>query len=84
MDDAELKFPELKFPEWQTKLQAAILEFDEGALRERIQDVETRIFERLQQLSESDDGHTERVAIFDALSVLRIIKRDRLGLPDWK
>jgi hypothetical protein len=73
---------ELKFPQWQAPLQALILEFDREKVQEKIREVEALIFERLQQISESNDGHTERIAIFDALSVLRIIKRDRL--PDWK
>jgi hypothetical protein len=75
---------ELKYPKWQAPLQEAILEFDREKLREKIQDVETLIFERLQQLRQSSDGRSEQEAINDALSILRVIKRDRLGFPDWK
>jgi hypothetical protein len=75
---------ELKYPKWQTPLQEAILEFDREKLREKLQKVETSILERLQELQHGPDGHSEREAINDALSVLRIIKRDRLAYPDWK
>jgi hypothetical protein len=42
---------ELKYPSWQTPLQEAILEFDPEKLAEKIQAVESLIFERLQVLS---------------------------------
>jgi hypothetical protein len=75
---------ELRYPEWQVPLREVILEFDREKLRERIQKVETLIFERLQQLSQENDGRTEQEAINDALSILRVIQRDKLGFPDWK
>jgi len=76
---------ELKFPEWQGPLRDAILEFDRERMAEKIQNVEALIFERLRQVSASrDGGRVEYEALNDALSVLRILKRDRLGFPDWK
>ena len=73
---------ELKFPKWQASFQEVIIEFDRKKLAEKIQKVESVLFERLQQLRPESDGHSEREAINDALSVLRIIQRDRLGYPD--
>jgi hypothetical protein len=75
---------ELKYPEWQAPLQEVILEFDREKLWGKVQKVETLIFERLQQLSQGNDGRTEREAINDALPILQVIKRDKLGFPDWK
>ena len=75
---------ELKYPKWQAPLQDLILELDREKLREKIQHVETLIFERIQQLGEGSDGRSELQAINDAMSVLRIIKRDKLDYPDWK
>jgi hypothetical protein len=75
---------ELKYPEWQTPLQELILEFDSTKLPEKVQKVETLISERLQQLPRGNEGHIETQAINDALALLRIIKRDKLGFPDWK
>jgi hypothetical protein len=75
---------ELKYPSWQAPLQEVILEFDREKLPERIQKVEALILDRLQQLSRGNDSRSEQEAISDALSILRIIKRDKLGYPDWK
>ena len=71
----------LKFPEWQGPLQELILEFDPEELFEKIQKVEILIFERRQQLRQGSGGQSEQEAINDALSILRRIKRDKLGLP---
>jgi hypothetical protein len=75
---------ELKFPAWQVPLQDLILEFDREKLAEKIQKVENLIFERQQQLNQASDGHAEREAIYDALNIIRVIKRDKLGFPDWR
>jgi hypothetical protein len=70
---------ELKFPQWQGPLQELILEFDPQKLPEKIQGVETLVLERLQQLDHENDSRVEKIALHDALSIIRIIKRDRLG-----
>ncbi len=73
----------LKFPEWQEPLKEVILEFDPEKLLEKIPQVEMIIFERLQLLRKEIDGHdseTEEEAINDALRVLRILRREKLGL----
>jgi hypothetical protein len=75
---------ELQFPEWQRPLQDLILEFDREAMLAKVQNVEVLIFDRLRELSASSDDRVEHDALHDALSVLRILKRDRLGFPDWK
>ena len=74
----------LKSPDWQSLLQEIILEFSREKLIEKIQKVETLIFERLQQPLRSTDDPSEREALDHALSTLLTIKRDRLGFPDWK
>lgn len=70
---------ELQFPNWQGPLQEAILEFDPREFSEKARQVEYLIFERLLELEQSNDGHTERSAIADGLSILKQIKGDRLG-----
>jgi hypothetical protein len=70
---------ELKFPEWQGPLQDVILEFDRERMLQKVQDVEALIFERLRQLSVTTGSRVEHDALNDALSVLRILKRERLG-----
>ena len=73
---------ELKFPEWQAPLQDLILEFDPIKLEEKIREVETLLFGRLQQLDHGNDSRDEKIALQDALSIIRIMKRDRLESPD--
>ncbi len=72
------------YPEWQAEYQAALLELDPKRLLERVTAAETAIFNRLQAISHNSDGHSERQAIEDALSSLRVLKRDNLGFPDWE
>jgi hypothetical protein len=73
-----------RFPDWQAPLQEVILEYDRKKLTEKIQTLETLIFERLQKSVQPSDDASEREALDHALSTLRNIKRDRLGFPDWK
>jgi hypothetical protein len=75
---------ELKYPKWQIEFQEAVVELDREKLFEKIQKFETAIFVRLQELSLSNDHQEERQAIDDALSTLRVLKKDRLSYPDWK
>jgi hypothetical protein len=74
---------ELKYPEWQCPLQEAILEFRPQELFAKVHRAEAAIFERFQALSSSGDHHKERDALSDALSTLRVLKRDTLAFPDW-
>jgi uncharacterized protein YaiL (DUF2058 family) len=74
----------LRYPEWSHKYREALLETDREKLSERVVEAEAAIFERLQQLSQSQDGQAERKAIQDAINALRFIKRDRLAFPDWE
>ncbi len=73
---------ELKFPQWQAPLQDLILEFDPIKLEEKMPQVETLLFDRLQQLDRGNDSRDEKIALQDALSIIRIMKRDRLESPD--
>jgi hypothetical protein len=70
---------ELPYPEWQLPLQEAILEFDPNKLAEKAQKAVGVILERLLELQQSNNGHNERAAILDGLSILRTIKCDRLN-----
>jgi hypothetical protein len=74
----------LKYPEWQIPLEGVITEADVKKLHGRIHTVETLISERLKQLDASKNGAAEREAINTGLKILRIVKRERVGFPDWK
>lgn len=75
---------ELPYPEWQSPLQEMLMEFDREKLVDKALKAETLIFDRLQKLQVSRDGHEERDAIHHGLSLLRTIRRERLDYPDWQ
>jgi hypothetical protein len=72
---------ELKFPHWQAPLQDLILEFDLVKLQEKIREVEALLFARLQQFDHGTNNRDEKIALQDALSTGRIMKRDGLDSP---
>jgi hypothetical protein len=74
----------LSYPDWRGPLQEVICELDGEKLPEKALKAEALILEGLRQLQQSNNGHNERDDITFALSILRMIKRDRLGHPDWQ
>lgn len=76
MDDSELKFPE-----WQAPFQELIIEFTLHRLPDRLQKAEALVQERLQQLDQRHN-RDEKIALQDALSVLRVMKSDGLNSVD--
>ena len=72
------------YSEWQGALQEVVLEIDLVGLSEKALKAETLILKRLRQLQQSNDGHSERAAISDGLSILRTIRHERLDYPDWQ
>ena len=77
-------FPKLLYPEWQNDYEAALGEPDREKLAERVAAAETAIFIRLQAISQSADHRAEHQAIENAAAILRVLKRDKLGFPDWE
>ena len=64
---------ELRYPEWQKPLQDLILEFDREKLAEKVKKVEALIIERDRQLRVSDSHTDERVALSDAMAIIRVL-----------
>jgi hypothetical protein len=75
------------FPSWQVEVQDAVSEANPEKLLGRVHAAEIAIFNRLQELGKdgTNDGHhhSERESLGEALEKLRLLKRDRLGFPDW-
>jgi hypothetical protein len=73
------------FALWQSEVQAAVDESSSEKLLERVHAAEVAIFNRLQELAKDKTPahHAEREALDRAIETLRVIKRDRLGFPDW-
>ena len=61
---------------WKTVYHAALLEIDPEKLRERIALAEKTISDRQAALTGSANHQGERQAIDDAISALRVLKRD--------
>jgi hypothetical protein len=74
---------ELRYPEWQTPYEEALLAVDEQELEDKVRFAEWKIFERLQKISADSDHHDERSALAEAVNALRVLKRDTLNYPDW-
>ena len=65
---------ELRYPEWQKPLQDLILEFDREKLAEKVKSVEALIIERDRQLRVSGESTDERVALSDAMAIIRVLQ----------
>ena len=72
----------LSYPYWRGPLQEVICELNGEKVPEKALKAGALILEGLRQLQQSNKGHNERDDIIFALSILRMIKRDRLGRPD--
>jgi hypothetical protein len=70
---------ELKYPKWERQFQEAVLELNREKLVEKIQRLETAIFVRLQELQFDSDHHSERQAMQDAVSTIRVLKKEKLS-----
>lgn len=73
-----MKYDGLRYPNWQSPLQEAILELDPTRLAQRIQEVENLIFERRQAISSDADNQDERQALIDGGAILRGLKKEIL------
>jgi len=81
----------MKFPTWQVPLQEVILEFNRDRLQQRIQEVESLIHARLQQMTDhnretnaakTSDHYLEHMALYDGLRILRRLERQRLDTAE--
>jgi hypothetical protein len=73
---------ELKFPQWQAPFQELIIEFTLQRLPEKLQKAEALVQGRLQQLDQGSNHRNEKIALQDALSILRVMKSDGLHSVD--
>jgi hypothetical protein len=73
----------LRYPEWQQPLQAALLEVNREVLKEKVAAAEAAILKRQQNLSRTPGDFEERNAIQDGLAILLTLKRSELDDPGW-
>jgi hypothetical protein len=72
----------LKYPEWQTPYQEALLESDKKKLEAKIHLAEWKICRRLQTISADSNHQEEKAAIADALNRLGSLKLNSPNYPD--
>ena len=70
-----------QYPQWQPAVQAALNEFDEKELQQKVFDAEEAIVTRLQDIDGSTDHHAERAAIEAASRALLFLKEQKLQYP---
>lgn len=68
----------LKYP-WQKLYEEAALELDPEKLADRIRLAEEAISARLRELGDLDGAASERQALQDAQSGLRVLQRERIS-----
>jgi hypothetical protein len=68
---------DLKYPQWQAPLYAAILECDLGKLSEKLRLAEAAISHRTDELTFEQTSHEERRALADGLYIVRMLRKDK-------
>jgi hypothetical protein len=74
----------LRFPDWQRQLQAALLETDPTKLQQRIFSLEEALVRLTEFLADTPDAEEEKLAIGEGLRTLRVLQVEKLNFPDWK
>lgn len=69
---------QLRYPQWQGLLHAAIVELDNVRLREKLETAEMAISKRSQELAGQADTTDELRAIADGLYIIRMLRDSRL------
>ena len=73
---------DLEYPQWQEPVAAAILEFSPQQLREKLKCAEEAIDSRIQDLRLAANSEHELRSLFDGLSIIRGLRRDRLDFSE--
>ena len=69
---------ELKYPQWQEPFRNAVAAFGTQQLSERLKKVEVMVLNRLQLLPSDIKSLDERQALSDAISIIRVLNRDKM------
>jgi hypothetical protein len=75
-------FRALQFPDWQGEFEAAVHEDDVGKRPERLRALKAAIFQRLKANASRPPGTAERIALNDAIHLLRALRNESSPLLD--
>jgi hypothetical protein len=73
-----------QFPDWQPEFEAAMQETDHANRRERLQALKRAIFLRLKSKTSRPPGTVERIALNDAIQLLRVLRSGDIPYLDWE
>jgi hypothetical protein len=74
----------LRYPQWQEALLQVVVEMKPDGLMEKIKIAETAISQRLRQLESNPGSKEERVALYNAVSTLRVLKSVLVQSHSWE
>jgi len=69
---------QLKYAQWQEPFRNALTAFGTQPLSDKLKNVEAMILDRLHVLSSDIKSLDERQALLDAISIIRVLKRERM------
>jgi hypothetical protein len=72
-----------KFPDWQREFETAMQENHQTQRPEGLQKARAAIFLRLKAMATRPPGIVERIALNDAIHLLRILRSEVLPNRDW-
>ena len=78
------KFRSFQFPDWQPEFEAAMYETDQAKRPERLQALKKAIFLRLKAKTLRPPGTVERIALNDAIQLLRVLRSEHIPYLDWE
>ena len=68
--------PNFQFPDWQREVESAMRESDGATLPLRLEAAKKAIFSRLKAKTERPPGILERIALNDAIHLLRVLRSE--------
>ena len=73
-----------QFPDWQPEFEAVMQENDQAKRPERLQALKIAIFWRLKAKTSRPPGTVERIALNDAIQLLRVLRSEDIPYLDWE
>jgi hypothetical protein len=83
MTSLSKEFRALQFPDWLGEFEAVVREDDIGKRPERLRALRTAIFLRLKTNASRPPGTVERIALDDAIHLLRVLRNESSPFLDW-
>jgi hypothetical protein len=73
-----------QFSDWQPEFEAVMQENDQAKRPERLQALKKAIFLRLKAKTLRPPGTVERIALNDAIQLLRVLRSEDIPNLDWE